>query len=322
MSQPTPTPTPPQPSFDQVVKGNVDIKQLSKKKYKITFSKISKFLLYQVWSASSETLNEERSVYYQKANKWIKFFNSLNTSLKASNKPLFTPTTVMEIGDNKYVFIIDKAKLRKDHKNHVVFTVSTKGIESSEKKLLKLPFGHHDGVRFDIDYSTSWLCNNFPIFPSCPCVRDNTLRLYLTPNPTNTSTIPTTNFFSENTDYSTSQYPYYVLTSLFDFTNGGVLQLTPQDISDLQSVTQINIYYNNLTPAVCAVSFAYTSSNYIIFSITKSLFTDLISLSGIEGWEDANVYSSQSVYTNSSNPVLEYVMLTFNGYLSWCPGKN
>ena len=40
MSQPTP---PPHPSFDQVVKGNVDIKQLSKKKYKITFSKISKF---------------------------------------------------------------------------------------------------------------------------------------------------------------------------------------------------------------------------------------------------------------------------------------
>jgi len=165
MSQPTPTPPPPfiptsSPKFDQVVEGNVDIKQLSKKKYKITVSEISKFLKYQVWSASSKKLNEERSVFYQKANKWIKNFNSLNAALKASNKPLFTPTTVMEIDDNKYVFVIDKAKLKKSHKDHndhkddkdhVVFTVSTKEIESSEKKLLKLPSGKHDGVRFDVD---------------------------------------------------------------------------------------------------------------------------------------------------------------------------
>ena len=162
MSQPTPTPTTPflplsSPKFDQVVKGNVDIKKLSKNKYKITFSKISKFLKYQVWSSSSKKLNEERSVFYQKANKWVNNFNSLNAALKASNKPLFTPTTVMEIGDNKYVFVLDKAKLRKshkDHKNHVVFTVSTKEIELSNgasKKLLKLPSGKHDGVRFDID---------------------------------------------------------------------------------------------------------------------------------------------------------------------------
>ena len=35
--------------FDQVVEGNIDIKQLSKNKYQITFSKISKFLKYQIW---------------------------------------------------------------------------------------------------------------------------------------------------------------------------------------------------------------------------------------------------------------------------------
>ena len=164
MSQPTPTPTTPflplsSPKFDQVVKGNVDIKKLSKYNYRITFSKISKFLKYQVWSSSSKKLNEERSVFYQKANKWVNNFNSLNAALKASNKPLFTPTTVMEIGDNKYVFVINKAKLRKsDNKNdkdkNVVFTVSTKEIELSNgasKKLLKLRPGHHDKVRFDID---------------------------------------------------------------------------------------------------------------------------------------------------------------------------
>jgi hypothetical protein len=34
------------PSFDQIVKGNVNIKKLSKYRYRITFSKIGKFLVY------------------------------------------------------------------------------------------------------------------------------------------------------------------------------------------------------------------------------------------------------------------------------------
>jgi hypothetical protein len=55
----------------------------------------------------------------------------------------------MEIGNHKYVFVINKAKL--NGKGHVVFKVSTKEIKSSDKKMLKLPRGHHDGVRFDID---------------------------------------------------------------------------------------------------------------------------------------------------------------------------
>jgi hypothetical protein len=142
-------PPPPSRDFDQVVKGDINIKQLSKKKYKITFSKIGKFLIYQTWSDSSKPLNDDRSVYYQKAKLWINNFNYLNESLKASNKPLFTPTTVMEIGNNKYIFVLNKAKLTR--KGHVVFKVSTKEIRSSDKKLLKLPHGHHDGVRFDID---------------------------------------------------------------------------------------------------------------------------------------------------------------------------
>jgi len=159
ISVPPPAPVPISPEFDQVVKGNVDIKQLSKKKYKITFSKIGKFLLYQVWSDSSKKLNENRSVYYRKAKKWVQDFNKLNASLKASNKLLFTPTTVMEIGNNKYVFVIHKAKL--NGKGHVIFKVSTEEIKLSSgtsKKMLKLPRGHHDGVRFDIDSDAS-VCN-------------------------------------------------------------------------------------------------------------------------------------------------------------------
>ena len=167
--------------FDQVVEGSVDIKQLSKKKYKITFSEISKFLLYQVWSDSSQPLNDNRTVYYQKAKKWVQLFNSLNESLKASNKLLFNPTTVMEVGNKKYLFVLDKAKL--NGKGHVVFKVSTEGIKLSEKKMLKLPCGHHDGARFDIDATpippSSSIVLGTPLglassWPVCFCWGDNT----------------------------------------------------------------------------------------------------------------------------------------------------
>ena len=143
------TTPPPSRGFDQVVKGNVDIKQLSKKKYKITFSEIGDFLMYQVWSDSSNTQNNDRKVGYVKAKKWINDFNSSN-ALKALSKPLFTPTTVMEISNKKYLFVIHEAKL--NGKGHVVFKVSTEEIKLSEKKMLKLPCGYHDGVRFYIDY--------------------------------------------------------------------------------------------------------------------------------------------------------------------------
>jgi hypothetical protein len=73
----------------------------------------------------------------------------------------------MEICSKKYLFVLDKAKLKKSynkyHKDHVVFTVSTKEIEllnGASKKLLKLRPGHHDKVRFDIDamYPAQYNC--------------------------------------------------------------------------------------------------------------------------------------------------------------------
>jgi hypothetical protein len=94
-------------------------------------------------------LNENRIVYYQKVKQWIQKINFLNTSLKNQNKPLFNPTTVMQIGSKKYLFVINKAKL--NSKGHIVFKVSTEEIKLSDKKMLKLPRGHHDRVRFDID---------------------------------------------------------------------------------------------------------------------------------------------------------------------------
>jgi hypothetical protein len=87
-------------------------------------------------------------VYYENAKEWITKFNTLNDS----SKPIFTPTTVMSIGSKFYIFVINKAKINKDE--HVVFKVSTEEINlvgDTPEKMLKLPQGHYDNVRFDID---------------------------------------------------------------------------------------------------------------------------------------------------------------------------
>ena len=64
----------------------------------------------------------------------------------------------MEIGNHKYTFVIHKAKLNR--KGHIVFKVSTEEIKLSNgtsKKMIQLPCGKYDDVRFDIDYN-GWYC--------------------------------------------------------------------------------------------------------------------------------------------------------------------
>ena len=142
------------PNFDQIVKGNVTIKKLSKYMYRITFSKIGKFLLYQVWDKDNvNKINDNRKVGYISAKDWVKVFKKDNEELEKKGKPLFTPTTVMETEDDcNYAFVIHKAKINSC--GHVVFTVSTNEISpqnNTSKKLIRLPEGKCNNVRFDID---------------------------------------------------------------------------------------------------------------------------------------------------------------------------
>ena len=146
------------PAVNQVVKGNVTIKKLSKYKYRITFSKIGKFLVYQIWDKdNTEDNNSNRFVNYVSAKRWVQYFNIRNKQLKQQNKPLFTPTTVIKMQNQiqNYPVVIHKAYMNTS--GHVVFTVSTKEIKlesnntSSSKKLIKIPCGKFNNVRFDID---------------------------------------------------------------------------------------------------------------------------------------------------------------------------
>ena len=141
------------PGFDQIVKGNVSIKKLSKDEYKITFSKIGKFLLYQVWDKDSVDLNNKRIVKYVSAKEWVTTFKGYNKELDKNGKPLFTPTTIMETEDDcVYAFVIHNIYMNSCGK--VVFTVSTNEISlpnNTSKKLVRLPEGKCNNVRFDID---------------------------------------------------------------------------------------------------------------------------------------------------------------------------
>ena len=139
------------PQFDQVVKGNVTIKKISKHKYKITFNKIGKFLVYQTWDKdNTDNINSSRLANYLPAKNWVQLFNITNKELKQQNQHLFTPTTVIKIqNQNKsYSVVIHKAYMNTS--GHVVFTASTKEINSS-KKLIKIPCGKFNNVRLDID---------------------------------------------------------------------------------------------------------------------------------------------------------------------------
>jgi len=173
------TTEPSYPEFDQIVKGNISIKKLSKDNYRITFSKIGKFLVYQVWDKDNAmNLNSNRFVFYLSAKEWVKNFNDMNKDLEQKKKPLFTPTTIMEMeDDDNYAFVIHKACLNAS--GHIVFTVSTKEIKlesnnTSSKKLIKIPCGKFNNVRFDIDpgyfYGTSTigLCNMLKELPDSP----------------------------------------------------------------------------------------------------------------------------------------------------------
>ena len=163
ISTPAAPPIAPKREFDQILSGDVKIKKLcnSDDEYKITFSKnkkhISKMLIYQVWSDSNtpegKKLNENREVYEMNAKDWVKM---------AFPKPPpavpFAPTTVMEHGNKKYVFVINDAKVNAN--GHVVFYVSSKYIDPNStnkiiKNLKKIPQGKFHNARFDFD-DTSW----------------------------------------------------------------------------------------------------------------------------------------------------------------------
>jgi hypothetical protein len=152
--------------FDHLIKGDVIIKKLSKYEYRITFSKVygDRFFFYQVFNKDNiDNVNDQRFAAYiplKNAVNMYKDVNDLNTLL---NKPLFIPTTIMELDNfHKYAFVINNMHFNSH--NRLVFMASTKEINNkntSSKKLTHIPCGKFKHVRFDID---DYELHEFPFF--------------------------------------------------------------------------------------------------------------------------------------------------------------
>jgi hypothetical protein len=129
--------------YDQIVCGNIKIDKDKTNEIRITFFEISSFLLYQIWSSTDKVINTNRRVLYQDASDWV-----LNNFTNYNRQPKFKPTSIMDIYNNRYVMVINDAKINK--KGQIIFLCSE--IQYSCKN--KIPCGKFKNVRFDIDATT------------------------------------------------------------------------------------------------------------------------------------------------------------------------
>jgi hypothetical protein len=198
--------------YDQVLSGDIEIKKRNKHSYKIIFNKISKVLVYQTWSDISNDLNKKRNCSYQKAKYWI-----LNNFSDNS----FQPTTVMEIDNKKYIFVITNAKFKN---GHATFYVSTKEINLKNKnikRLKKLPEGQFKSVRFDIDDNLYYVPCPLPNLEQANSIIGNqSFRIsgYATVYPSYPATITVNNVIWTGYSFTGSGYyksfPFYLIGSV------------------------------------------------------------------------------------------------------------
>ena len=175
-------------SFDFAVNAEkVVIKQKGKNKYKVKLAGVGDFLKYQTWSSTNaNNINDDRSVSLVHVKDWVQ--NNFGSDLIDSSRPIylsnipmifgfnfaqilngtttageellssfaFAPTAVMEVNNQKYIFVIENASYNKKKIYNTVFNVSTNQIVKNNvsKHLVKLPINKKlHKVRFDIDSS-------------------------------------------------------------------------------------------------------------------------------------------------------------------------
>lgn len=136
--------------FDFVVKAEkVVIKEKGDNNYKVKLDGVGDFLKYQVWSSTNaNNINGDRSVFLLHAKDWVEQFKIVNSNRSIQS---YTPTTVVEIDNKKYVTVITNAEFKN---KKVIFHMSTDDVKFNSKKMKKmnkLPKGEVLNVRFDID---------------------------------------------------------------------------------------------------------------------------------------------------------------------------
>ena len=175
-------------SFDFAVNAEkVIIKKQGKNKYKIKLAGVGDFLKYQTWSSTNtNNINGDRSVSLVHVKDWVQnnfgsglidvfqpetvagviFGVDITSLLNQADEGIldsgflssfaFAPTAVMEVNNQKYIFVIENASYNKKKIYNTVFNVSTNQIVKNNvsKHLVKLPIHKKlHKVRFDIDSS-------------------------------------------------------------------------------------------------------------------------------------------------------------------------
>lgn len=134
------------PSYDQIMRQNIVISNVPDKElsYKVIIDfPEDTILLYQVWDQKTVNQNSKNSRNY--FNLPLKYYIT-NFFLPNNKSKNFTPTTVIEIGNNKYVSVMYDASISKED-NKCIFYFDNSIIKNS----LPLPIGKFSNVRFDID---------------------------------------------------------------------------------------------------------------------------------------------------------------------------
>lgn len=241
-------------SFDFVVKAEkVVIKKQGHHKYKVKLDGIGDFLKYQVWSTTNASnINGDRGVSLVSAKDWVQ--NNFGSNLDGLTQPItslpfttntildkepeknfgnslpvsFTPTTIMEVGNKKYIFVIEDAtyNININKKYNTVFYISTKQIVKNNvsKHLVKLPINKKlNNVRFDIDSSDNLpVTVNVTTFSSqIPELANYTINNFApTPYDLSFSYNPNTLSIDTNT-FSSTNYNLKFVTTLVCFCSGG-----------------------------------------------------------------------------------------------------
>lgn len=188
---------------------------------------------------------------------WVK--NNFPSSNNLTSNHPFTPTTIMEVGNTKYCFVIENATYNKNKKYNTVFNVSTNQVVKNNisKHLVKLPINKKlNNVRFDID-SSSYITVTLPIQSITPSLSPydiitTGMSLNVTYNPIGEYTPP----------------PFYTLL------NGQTLTATATGtniyLSNFQAFLSsffMNFYYNAETTTITL----YDLYNNVAFTIVLGL---------------------------------------------------
>lgn len=117
-------------------------------KNKIYFSSYSNPIIYDTWSADKKQ-NDVRNInLVPSIKRWVDIhFTDYNN--KKPPTTLYHPTVLMQIGYNKYIFVLKNATYDENKKYKLIFHISTKEIVSNVTK--KIQQGRYKNVRFDCD---------------------------------------------------------------------------------------------------------------------------------------------------------------------------